>query len=205
MQFIFWDFQRCCFYRTVSGTVSSNVATISFLTSKQALAEAMLLVHTRQGAPTRILVYASNTAVGAILHQQIEEDWVPLAFFSQKLQPTKTHYGSFGLQLFPVYMATRHIRHFLEGQASYVMTGHKPHMYAFRGNHTRYSAWKIHHWHLYPSLQQTSAISEALTTQLRTLLSRVESVFSAPFVSSEALAAVQAEDEELSECKLRLY
>lgn len=47
---------------------------------KTALAEASLLLHPRYDAPTAIMTDASDTAVGAVLQQRIDDIWQPLAF-----------------------------------------------------------------------------------------------------------------------------
>lgn len=53
----------------------------AFLAVKNALAEATLLVFPQDDAPTDVMVDASDTAVGAVLQQFIDDDWKPLAFF----------------------------------------------------------------------------------------------------------------------------
>lgn len=62
-----------------------NEARAAFMAIKEALANATLLAHPKPHAPTRIMTDASDCAVGAVLQQQIEDAWQPIAFFSRKL------------------------------------------------------------------------------------------------------------------------
>ena len=96
-------------------------------------------------APTRVRVDASDVAVGAVLQQYGENQWLPLGFFSQKLNPAETRYSTFGRELLAIYATIRHFRYFLEGRAFHVLTDHKPLIYAFVGNHHSYSTREIRH------------------------------------------------------------
>ena len=49
--------------------------TKAFQTIKEALANSTLLFHPKSGAPTCIITDASDTAVGAVLQQKIEQHW----------------------------------------------------------------------------------------------------------------------------------
>lgn len=54
---------------------------------KQASNDASLLSYPKPDAPTNIMTDTSNTAVGAVLQQQINDTWTPIAFFSRTLKP----------------------------------------------------------------------------------------------------------------------
>ena len=56
-----------------------------FESAKRALANATMLHHPVQGAPTALTSDASDTALGAVLEQRIGNVWRPLAFFSRQL------------------------------------------------------------------------------------------------------------------------
>ena len=51
---------------------------------------------------------ASDTAVGAVLQQQIDDEWKPIAFFSSRMKPAETRYGTFDHELLAMYLATKH-------------------------------------------------------------------------------------------------
>ena len=57
---------------------------------KESLANATLLTHPKPFAPTCIMSDVSDTAVGAVLQQQIEGVWHPISYFSKKLRPAET-------------------------------------------------------------------------------------------------------------------
>nr|VZI11210.1 unnamed protein product [Spirometra erinaceieuropaei] len=99
----------------------------AFQAAKKALADATLLHHLSSD-PTD----ASNSAVGAVLHQQVNKQLQPLAFFSQKLQPVQTRYNTFSHELLAIYLAIRHFRHLFEGREFSVQIDHKPLTYALK-------------------------------------------------------------------------
>ena len=95
-------------------------------TAKIALANATLLHHPRDQAPTALTTDASNTAIGAVLEQEFQGTWRPIAFFSKKLQPAETCYSVFDRELLAVYLSIRRFRHFLEESPFTIYTDHKP-------------------------------------------------------------------------------
>jgi len=63
-------------------TLNWNDTTIkAFNDIKQTMTDASLLSYPKPDVPTNIITDASNTAVGAVLQQQIEDVWTPTAFF----------------------------------------------------------------------------------------------------------------------------
>ncbi|GFR21371.1 retrovirus-related Pol polyprotein from transposon 297 [Trichonephila clavata] len=62
-------------------------AAAAFEKCKKDLAEATVLYQPSADASLAIVVDASDTAVGAALHQQTSKGWQPLAFFSKALSP----------------------------------------------------------------------------------------------------------------------
>ena len=74
----------------------------AFEDSKNALADAVLLNHPSEIAPTALSTDASATAIGAVLEQCNNGIWTPLAFFSRKLRPAETRYSTFDRELLAV-------------------------------------------------------------------------------------------------------
>ena len=93
---------------------------------KEALSNATLLVHPQSDAPTCIITDVSDIAVGAVLQQQINFVWSPLAYFSRKLSPAETRYSTFDRELLVVYLAIKHFRHSIKGRQFFIITDHKP-------------------------------------------------------------------------------
>ena len=101
-------------------------AELSFIESKQILANGTLLVHPDHSAPLNITCDASDFAVGGVLQQYIDNVCPPLSFFSKKLTPAETRYSAFDRELLAAYATNRHFRHNLEGRNFFVSTAHKP-------------------------------------------------------------------------------
>ena len=120
-------------------------AITAFTAIKEALARATLLAHPKPHAPTRIMTDASNRAVGAVLQQQIEDSWQPIAFFSRKLLPAETRYSAFDRELLAVYLAVKHFRHFVEGREFLILTDHKPLTFALSITTDKYTPRQTRH------------------------------------------------------------
>lgn len=172
-------------------------ATESFSAVKTALADAVLLLHPSPDAPTRIMVDASDVAVGAVLQQFLQGEWSPLAFFSQKLKPAETRYSTFGRELFAVYATIRHFRYFLEGREFYVLTDHKPLIYVFNTNRNSYSARETRHLAFISEYTVDIRHIKGRDNDAADALSRIGALSTAHEISFETLAAAQREDPEL--------
>ncbi len=98
-------------------TVQSTCLLMSraFQKLKDALAEAALLAHPIPNSRLSIILDASTTAAGAVLHQQCGTERQPLAFFSKTFSPAEHRYNTFGRELLTVYFAVRHFKHYVEG------------------------------------------------------------------------------------------
>ena len=80
-------------------------------------ADATLLIHPVEDAPTALTVDASIVAMGRVLEQRTNGVWRPLCFFSRKMRtPRETKYSTFDRELLAAHLATRHFRYFLEGR-----------------------------------------------------------------------------------------
>ena len=58
---------------------------------------------------------ASDTAIGAVLEQQVNGQWQPLSLFSRQLNKTEIGYTTIDRELLGVHSAILHFRYFLEG------------------------------------------------------------------------------------------
>ena len=120
-------------------------ATTAFITIKQALADAILLVHPKPHAPTCIMADTSDCAVGAVLQQYIDGGWYPIAYFSKKLRPAETKYSTFDRELLAICLASKHFRHFVEGCEFFVLTDHKPLTFALSTHSDKYTPRQTRH------------------------------------------------------------
>ncbi|GFO11984.1 Pol polyprotein [Plakobranchus ocellatus] len=106
--------------------VWTNEMTQSFFASKQALAEATMLVHPCTDCPIALTCDASDVAIGTVLEQYAHGRWYPLAFFSRQLRKPEIKYRTFDRELLGVHLATRHFRYMLEGRQFIIYTDQRP-------------------------------------------------------------------------------
>ncbi len=114
-----------CLHKKLHWTSAAEEA---FQQVKNALAYASLLFHPSVDSPLSIMTDASDTAVGAVLQQYVENSWQPISiisFFSKKLKPSETRYSTFDRELLAIYLAIKHFRHFVERQQFHILTDHK--------------------------------------------------------------------------------
>ncbi|GFT84285.1 retrovirus-related Pol polyprotein from transposon 17.6 [Trichonephila clavipes] len=120
-------------------------AITAFQRCKQALADAALLAHPSPSAPLALHVDASDYAIGCALHQVVDSELQPLAFFSRKLTSSEKSYSAYDRELLAIYSAIPHFRYMLEARDFTVFTDHKPLTYAFRQKSDKCSPRQIRH------------------------------------------------------------
>uniref|UniRef100_A0A1X7UWY9 RNA-directed DNA polymerase n=1 Tax=Amphimedon queenslandica TaxID=400682 RepID=A0A1X7UWY9_AMPQE len=121
-------------YKNTKKIVWTEDSIAAFEAAKTALADATLLAHPKHNAPLR-----------AVLQQWVDSSWQPLAFFSKKLQPAERKYSTIDRELFGIYLAIRHFRHFVEGRQFHVFTDHKPLTFLPSCQSRRHSPRQIRH------------------------------------------------------------
>ena len=102
-----------------------------FENTKAALANATMLVHPVNDAPTAITVDASDIAIGGVLQQLVRGVWQPLAFFSKQLRNAEQKWSAFDCELLALHLSIRHFRYFVEGRDFVAFTDHKPLTFTF--------------------------------------------------------------------------
>ena len=115
----------------------------AFSKIKSLLTNATLLAHPVHGTKLSLMVDASKTAVGAVLHQEVQDCWQPLAFFSKKLQPMESHYSTFSRELLVIYLAIKHFQHFIEDHDVIIFTNHKLLVFSLHSHSDRYSNHEV--------------------------------------------------------------
>ena len=119
----------------------------AFADSKVALANACTLPHPLpQCHEYELVTDASQVAVGAVLHQIVDGESIPVGFFSQKLSQPQQRYAAYDHELLAAYLATLHFRHVIEGRRVTLLTDHKPLVSAFRSPHVAKSDRQQRHW-----------------------------------------------------------
>ena len=105
----------------------------SFSLIKEELAMLASLTHpSNELTQYQLVTDSSKHAVGAVLHQMIEGEAVPIGFFSKKLSIAEQKYSAFDRELLAAYRAVLHFRPFIECRTVTMFTDHKPLVSAFK-------------------------------------------------------------------------
>ena len=89
-------------------------------------AKVLELIHPHSSAPVSLAVDTSDSNVGAVLQQRVDDAWFPLAFFSRKLSDAVRKYSAFERQHLAAYLSIRHFHFMLERRKFLLFTDHKP-------------------------------------------------------------------------------
>lgn len=126
--------------------ISWNEETTGFFQKcKNDLINATVLAHPVPEANIILCTDASDIAMGAVIHQIVENSHQPLAFFSKKFSKAQTKYSTYDRELLAVYSAIKHFRYLLEGRDFTIATDHKPLIFAFTSKTNNASPRQIRH------------------------------------------------------------
>lgn len=123
----------------------SSQALDVFNQCKNALANAVLLVHPSSSAPVALTVDASDFAMSAVVEQFEDNLWKPVSFFSKKFNPAQSRYSTYDCELLAIYSAIKHFRYLLEGRSFKIYTDHKPLTFVFKQKLDKASPRQICH------------------------------------------------------------
>ena len=183
--------------------VWTDTASSAFEKIKDTLANTTLLSHPKPGALTCIMTDASDTAVGAVLQQYINNQWKPISYFSKKLQSAETRYSTFDRELLAIYLAIKHFRHFVEGRSFHVSTDHKPLTYTLATRSDRHSPRQARHLDFISQFTTDIRHVKGTDNAVADALSRIEANAlldeSPPLVDFTAMAKAQRTDAELTQ------
>ena len=119
----------------------------AFTAVKEALQNACTVRHHLPSCNEYHLVTdCSQVAAGAALHQIVDGQPLPVAFFSKKLTEQQRRYSTYDRELLAAYLAVLHFRHLLEGRHVVLYTDHRPLVTAFLSPHTAKSDRQQRHW-----------------------------------------------------------
>ena len=76
--------------------------------AKNLLTMAANLNHPDPNAPLALTCDASKLAVGAVMEQMVEGQWVPLGYWSRHLTPDKQRWSTFRRETYAIQQAIRH-------------------------------------------------------------------------------------------------
>ena len=98
----------------------------AFNEAKRALANATQLSHYVPGADLHLLTDASTKAIAGVVHQVVNGEKRPLAFFSRRTSQAESRYSTYDLELLALYSSILHFRTLLEGRTFRIFTDQKP-------------------------------------------------------------------------------
>lgn len=154
----------------------NDQATSAFNAVKTALSEVTTLGHLNPSPDCRLILKtdASQTAVGAVLQQVVNDSIQTLCFFSRKLQPAQTRYSTFGRELLAIYLAVKHFRYILEGRNFTIYTDHKPLVFALRTSQDKHSPRENRHLDFIAQFTTDIRYIEGSENVVADALSRIE-------------------------------
>ncbi|XP_076058641.1 uncharacterized protein LOC143035659 [Oratosquilla oratoria] len=132
--------------RSVVPVKWSPEATQAFGQVKAAIAQAARLSYPVAHAPTFLTTDPSSTATGAVLQQRVNGQLQPIAFFSQRLDPSQMRYSAFDRELLAIFSAVKHFLYFLEGRPFTILIDHKPLTHALdriSDHHSPRVSWQL--------------------------------------------------------------
>lgn len=175
----------------------NTTAEEAFDNCKRKLAEAVLLAYPVVDAPLSVQVDASDYAVGAVLHQMVNEEVQPLGFYSKALSSAQLKYSAYDRELTAIYQAIIHFKDLLEGRHFTIFTDHKPITFAFRQRPEKASPRQVRQLELISQYSTDIRHIKGKENATADLLSRITAVTST-LVDLNALATDQQTDPELN-------
>ncbi|GFU06376.1 transposon Tf2-11 polyprotein [Trichonephila clavipes] len=175
----------------------SSEAITTFQRCKQALADAALLAHPSPSAPLALHVDASDYAIGGALHQVVDSELQPLAFFSRKLTSSEKSYSAYDRELLAIYSAIRHFRYMLEARDFTVFTDHHPLTYAFRQKSEKCSPRQIRQLDFISQFTTNIVHIPGSNNIAADVLSRVSAITFPSQIDYDCIAETQQTDQEL--------
>lgn len=169
----------------------------AFQNCKESLASCALLAHPNSLSAIRLMVDASDVALGGVLQQQHEKAWVPLGFFSKKLTDCQKRYSTYDRELLSVYSAVKHFKHMLEGRVFSIFTDHKPLIYAFQQNSDKASPRQLRHLDYIGQFSTDIRHISGSENIVADTLSRTESINFPSDYSIKEIAEAQIDDSEI--------
>ena len=183
----------------------SDLEKETFTKVKSILSNISPLPHPKSNVNSYQLVTdSSQYAVGAALHQMINNNPVPIGFFSKKLTQAQTKYSAFDRELLAAYLSVIHFRHLIEGRHVMLLTDHKPLVSAFNSlNPSKSDRQQRHLAVLTEYISEISHIKGELNI-VADCLSRPACAITVDICDLPEVVRAQSNDEEIKNFEPRL-
>lgn len=135
---------------------------------------------------------ASGHAIGACLHQVVNGESSPVAFYSRKLSSTESKYSAFDRELLAIVAALKKWKFIINGHPLTVFTDHKPIIGAFNSSKERFSDRQQRHLMVIHEYVSDMIHISGSSNVVADTLSRVSQV-SATLFDLQAIATDQTE------------
>ena len=109
---------------TKSKWSTTMTTTVEYLQKR--LTSEPILILPRINEPFQLETDASAYGVGGVLAQKREENWLPVAYFSRRLNKCERNYSTTEKELYAIVLSIEYFRQFLYGIEFQVWTDHKP-------------------------------------------------------------------------------
>lgn len=169
----------------------------AFKQSKEELANAVTLFYPKDDASLSLHTDASDTSVGAVVNQLINNELQPLGFYSKKLTIAQQKYSAYDRELTAIYQSIIHFKFLLEGRKFIIFTDHKPLTFAFKQTPEKASPRQLRHLDLIGQFSTDIRHIAGKDNIVADLLSRIEAIENTASVSSEDIFTAQTADDEL--------
>ena len=152
----------------------------------------------------QLVTDASQFAVGAALHQMINNEPVPVGFFSKKLSQAQQKYSTFDRELLASYLSVLHFKHQIEGRDVLLLTDHKPLCSAFKSKTLAKSDRQQRHLSFLTEFINDISYIRGSENIVADYLSRPCNNLTLDVCDLPALAEQQSDDVEMVDIKDRL-
>ncbi|GFR15959.1 transposon Ty3-I Gag-Pol polyprotein [Trichonephila clavata] len=174
----------------------TDLTTEAFEKCKADIANAATLNFHSPNQQLSIMVDASDSAIGSVLHTTTSNGQQPLAFYSRKLTPSECKYSKYDRELLAIYATIKHFRHLLEGQNFIIFTDHRPLTFAFTKKSDSSSLRQLRYLDFIAQFSTDTRHVSGSKNVVADTLSRINEVH-LPKIDFSAMAEAQASDEEL--------
>lgn len=176
----------------------TDLAIAAFQSCKEQLIKATCLSHPSATAQLVLYVDASDTAVGAVLHQHEDGQVKPLGFYSKKLTGAQLNYSTYDRELTSIYQGIKHFRYMLEGRQFAIYTDHKPLIFALNQNPEKASPRQARQLDFISQFSTDIRHINGAENIVADMLSRINEIQEDEIIDYNAVHQSQSTDPELS-------
>ena len=177
----------------------------SFNKIKDTLVNIACLPHPQNAVTEYQLVTdSSQYAIGAALHQMVDNKPIPIGFYSKKLSKPQQSYSAFDRELLAAYLSVIHFKHEIEGRYVVLLSDHKPLCNAFHSLKESKSDRQQRHLALLTEYLADAIHIKGSQNVVADCLSRPANAVLIDICDLPEISRLQKEDEEITNYKDKL-